>query len=67
MLIVPMVTLAMVLVLVARMAWERLGAEAATLSGLTLAMSVPVVTQIRPMRIDHHGWQWPPPFWLCRG
>lgn len=57
MLIVPMLTLAMVLVLVARMAWERLGAEATTLSGLTLAMSVPVVTQIRPMRIDHHGWQ----------
>lgn len=57
MLIVPMLTLAMVLVLVARVAWERLGAEAATLSCLTLAMSVPVVTQIRPMRIDHHGWQ----------
>ncbi|NOW47858.1 hypothetical protein FHW96_004040 [Novosphingobium sp. SG751A] len=56
-LIVPMVTLAVVLVLVARVAWERLGAEAATLSCLTLAMSVPVVTQIRPMRIDHHGWQ----------
>lgn len=56
-LIVPMLTLAMVLVLVARVAWERLGAEAATLSCLTLAMSVPVVTQIRPMRIDHHGWQ----------
>jgi len=57
MLIVPMLTLAVVLVLVARVAWERLGAEAATLSCLTLAMSVPVVTQIRPMRIDHHGWQ----------
>lgn len=57
MLIVPMLTLAMVMVLAARVAWERLGAEAATLSCLTLAMSVPVVTQIRPMRIDHHGWQ----------
>lgn len=57
MLVVPMVTLAVVMVLVARVAWERLGAEAATLSCLTLAMSVPVVTQIRPMRIDHHGWQ----------
>ncbi|WDF72617.1 hypothetical protein [Novosphingobium sp. KACC 22771] len=57
MLIVPLLTLAMVMVLAARVAWERLGAEATTLSCLTLAMSVPVVTQIRPMRIDHHGWQ----------
>jgi len=57
MLIVPLLTLAMVLMLVARVAWERLGPEAATLSALVLAMSVPVMTQIRPLRIDHHGWQ----------
>lgn len=56
-LIVPMLTLALVMLLAARVAWERLGPQAATLSCLTLAMSVPVVTQIRPMRIDHHGWQ----------
>lgn len=56
-LIVPMLTLAVVVMLVARVAWERLGREATTLAALVLAMSVPVVTQIRPMRIDHHGWQ----------
>jgi hypothetical protein len=56
-LIVPMLTLGVVLVLVARVAWERLGPEVTTLSCLTLAMSVPLVTQIRPLRIDHHGWQ----------
>lgn len=56
-LIVPMVTLLVVQLLVARIAWERLGAEAATLSCLMLVMSVPVINQIRPMRIDHHGWQ----------
>lgn len=56
-LIVPMVTLAVVLVLIARVAWERLGREQTVLACLMCAMSVPVMTQIRPMRIDHHGWQ----------
>ncbi len=56
-LIVPMLTLAVVLVLIARVAWERLGREQTVLACLMCAMSVPVMTQIRPMRIDHHGWQ----------
>jgi len=55
--VVPLLTLAVVLLLVARVAWERLGREATILACLMLAMSVPVVAQIRPMRIDHHGWQ----------
>jgi hypothetical protein len=55
--LVPMMTLAVVMALVARVAWERLGREACSLSCLVLAMAVPVMAQIRPMRIDHHGWQ----------
>lgn len=55
--LVPLVTLALVLLLVARVAWERLGREATVLACLMVAMSVPLVSQIRPMRIDHHGWQ----------
>ena len=55
--LVPLVTLAAALLLVARVAWERLGREATVLACLMVAMSVPLVSQIRPMRIDHHGWQ----------
>ena len=55
--LVPLLTLALVLLLVARVAWERLGREATVLACLMVAMSVPLVSQIRPLRIDHHGWQ----------
>ena len=57
MVVVPLITLAALMLLVARVAWERLGPEAAMLSALVLAMSPTLVEQIRPMRIDHHGWQ----------
>lgn len=55
--LVPMLCLAVVMLLVGRLAWERLGREACLMACLMLAMAVPVVAQIRPMRIDHHGWQ----------
>ncbi|HWU04539.1 MAG TPA: hypothetical protein VN222_17495 [Novosphingobium sp.] len=55
--LVPLATLAAAMALVARVAWERLGRDEAMLACFTLAMSVPVMMQIRPMRIDHHGWQ----------
>ena len=57
MVIVPMLTLGALMLLVARVAWERLGREVASLSCLVLAMSPALIEQIRPMRIDHHGWQ----------
>lgn len=57
MVIVPLLTLGAALFLVGRVAYERLGREYTLLACLMLGMSVPVIAQIRPMRIDHHGWQ----------
>ena len=54
---VPLLTLAAVLLLAGRIAWAKLGAEATMRACLVLAMSVPLIAQIRPLRIDHHGWQ----------
>lgn len=55
--LVPLVTLFACLFLVGRIAWRLLGDELAMFACLALAFSVPVVEQLRPMRIDHHGWQ----------
>jgi len=55
--LVPLVTLAIALLLVGRIAWRLLGEEATGFACLAMAMSVPVISQLRPMRIDHHGWQ----------
>lgn len=55
--IVPLVTFACALLLVARIAWRVVGGEAAGLACLSMALSVPLLAQIRPLRIDHHGWQ----------
>lgn len=55
--VVPLLTFGCALLLVARIAWRLLGGEAAGLACLSMALSVPVLAQIRPLRIDHHGWQ----------
>lgn len=55
--IVPMITLGVIMALMARLAWLRLGPRATTLTCLMLMMTAPFVTQVLPMRIDHHGWQ----------
>ena len=55
--IVPLLTLAIAMVLCARIAWRLLGNEEATLTAMVMAISVPVLFQFGPMRIDHHGWQ----------
>lgn len=55
--IVPLVTLFLAMLLTARIAWRLLGEEEAMLTALILAISVPVLFQLGPMRIDHHGWQ----------
>lgn len=54
---VPLFTLGAAMLLAARIAWRLLGDEEATLTSLILALSVPVLFQLGPMRIDHHGWQ----------
>ncbi|MBV7265425.1 hypothetical protein [Erythrobacter ani] len=55
--IVPLVTLGLAMLLAARVAWKLLGDEEATLTSLIVVISVPVLFQLSPMRIDHHGWQ----------
>jgi hypothetical protein len=57
MILVPLATLAIALLLAGRIAWRLLGEEATGFACLAMAMSVPVVSQLRPLRIDHHGWQ----------
>lgn len=55
--IVPLITLGLAMMLAARIAWRLLGDEEAILTSLVLAISVPVLFQLGPLRIDHHGWQ----------
>ena len=54
---VPLMTFGIAMLLGGRIAWRLIGAEAATFACLAMAMSVPLVAQMRPLRIDHHGWQ----------
>jgi hypothetical protein len=55
--IVPLLTLLAVMAGVAVMTRHLAGREVMTLALLMTALSVPLVYQVRPMRIDHHGWQ----------
>lgn len=55
--VVPLLTLGVALLLAGRIAWRVVGDEAAGFACLAIALSVPLVLQMRPMRIDHHGWQ----------
>lgn len=55
--VVPLGTFGCALLLVGRVAWRLLGGEAAGLACLSIALSVPVLAHLRPLRIDHHGWQ----------
>lgn len=53
----PLLLLGCAMLLAARIAWRLLGDEEATLAALIAALSIPVLLQVMPMRIDHHGWQ----------
>lgn len=55
--IVPLLTFGIAIFLAGRIAWRLLNAESTTFACLALALSVPVVSQLRPLRVDHHGWQ----------
>ena len=54
---IPLLTFGIALLLAGRIAWRVIGEEAAGLACLAMALSVPVISQMRPLRIDHHGWQ----------
>ncbi|RYD49452.1 MAG: hypothetical protein EOP60_13785, partial [Sphingomonadales bacterium] len=55
--VVPLLTLLAVLALVAALTRRLLDLERAKLAVLIAPLSVPLLYQLRPMRIDHHGWQ----------
>ncbi len=55
--LVPLITFGCALLLAGRIAWRLISEEVAGLACLAMALSVPLILQMRPMRIDHHGWQ----------
>ncbi|RYD55901.1 MAG: hypothetical protein EOP60_05545, partial [Sphingomonadales bacterium] len=54
---VPLVTLLVVIALGAELTRRVTGLERARMAVLLAPLSVPLIYQLRPMRIDHHGWQ----------
>jgi hypothetical protein len=55
--VVPLITLGTVMALGASLTRRLLDDERARYALLVAPLSVPLVYQMRPMRIDHHGWQ----------
>jgi hypothetical protein len=55
--VVPLVTLLAVLALAAQITRRLGGIEQARLAVLIVPLSVPILYQTRPLRVDHHGWQ----------
>ena len=54
---VPLLTLLAALLLVGRLAAKFFDTETAGIACLVTATATPLVLQMTPMRIDHHGWQ----------
>lgn len=57
MVVVPLLTLLAVVGLVARLGWHWLGPKAAACACFLVLLAGPLVSQLQPRRIDHHGWQ----------
>lgn len=57
MVIVPLLTLGVAMWLVMKITEQLFDRPIAILAAALTATAVPVVAQIRPMRVDHHGWQ----------
>ena len=57
MVVVPLVSLLAAMALLAQITRRVAGVEVARYAVLLAPLSVPLVYQLRPMRIDHHGWQ----------
>ena len=54
---VPLLTLGIVMLLVHRIAIQMLTGRAALVAVAVTPVSLGALKQLRPMRIDHHGWQ----------
>ncbi len=57
MVIVPLLTLGAILCVIGRLAWRTFDVQVAGLACLCIGLLSPVVFQLQPMRLDHHGWQ----------
>ena len=55
--IIPMLTLGIFLFCYARLVRTHFGGVAAIASTAGLLTAVPVILQLLPLRVDHHGWQ----------
>lgn len=55
--VVPLVTLLAVMALGAELTRRLCGVERAKMAVLLAPLSVPMLYQLRPLRVDHHGWQ----------
>ena len=55
--VVPLVTLLAVMALGAELTRRLCGLERAKMAVLLAPLSVPMLYQLRPLRVDHHGWQ----------
>lgn len=53
----PLLTLGIAMALACRIVWRVLGDEAIVMTCVAMVLSVPLLFQFTPMRIDHHGWQ----------
>ena len=54
---VPLLTMGVVMALVARLTTRLLDRQHALLAALLVPVSVAAMAQLRPLRVDHHGWQ----------
>lgn len=54
---VPLLTLGAAMALVGKIAFRLFGREVAVLACIVCGMSPPLLSQLQPLRIDHHGWQ----------
>lgn len=55
--VVPLLTLLALMALAAELTRRVSDSERAKLALLLAPLSIPIVYQMRPLRIDHHGWQ----------
>ena len=54
---VPLLTLGIAMLLVQRIGLQLMSGRAALLAAMATPFSLGAMKQMRPMRIDHHGWQ----------
>ncbi|MGL5837749.1 MAG: hypothetical protein ACRCY3_04535 [Sphingorhabdus sp.] len=54
---IPLLTFGIVIALTASLANRLIDRKAALVAAISLFAIIPVVVQLAPMRIDHHGWQ----------